>query len=192
MIEVALAVSVLAAVLMIGAIISIGNERQRRAIEILRMDLRQWALGDLEIKREKAARELNIIDPMRWMDDVARRAIGLSPQLIDVAKVLDIPDAIVVSSERRGYLVFSPVHPSQMPAVIKVLKAQSNGAIPSGILELTKRRTRARAFELSALNAGVFFDIEADKVWRMVAERPLDSNQVWLYDIPGQHGDKKV
>jgi len=76
MLEVALAVSVLAAVILIGVLISIGNERQRRALEELRSDLRQWALGDLEIKREKAVREIQIIDPLAWLRDVTRRVTG--------------------------------------------------------------------------------------------------------------------
>ena len=48
-----------------------------------------------------------------------------------------------------------------------------------------KRRTKIETYELSALNAGMFFDIEADKVWRMIAKRPLESNRLWIYDIPG-------
>lgn len=58
MLEVVLAISVLAAVVVVGLLISIGNERQRKAIELLREDLRSWALGDLEIKRETASREI--------------------------------------------------------------------------------------------------------------------------------------
>ena len=45
MLEVVLAISVLAAVVVVGVLISIGNERQRKAIEQLRDDVRNWALG---------------------------------------------------------------------------------------------------------------------------------------------------
>ena len=98
MLEVALAVSVLAAVVLIGVLISIGNERQRRALEDLRNDLRQWALGDLEIKRAKAVREIQIIDPLAWLRDGTRRVTGEAREVRDVAKIMDSPEAIVVTA----------------------------------------------------------------------------------------------
>jgi len=39
-------------------------------------------------------------------------------------------------------------------------------------------------YELSALNAGIFFDLEAERVWQMVADRPLNSNRLCLYQFP--------
>jgi hypothetical protein len=51
--------------------------------------------------------------------------------------------------------------------------------------KLGKRRSKVGSYELSALNAGTFFDVEANLVWRMVAKRGLNSNQLWIYDLPG-------
>ena len=48
----------------------------------------------------------------------------------------------------------------------------------------TRGRTKMESYELSALTAGIFFDLEADRVWRMVADRPLNSNRLWLYEFP--------
>ena len=185
MLEVALAVSVLAAVIVVGVLISIGNERQRAAIEQLRSDIRQWALGDLEIKRETAVREIQIIDPLAWLRDVARRATGEAWELRNIAKVLDNPEAIVVADGNGGYLMFSPARPAQ---VKKLLRGQGKtnyetGPLPSVFRMVTRGRKNLEAHELSALNAGIFFDIEADRVWRMVTDRPLNTNQLWLYDF---------
>ena len=48
--------SVLLAVLLLGALISAANERQRKAIDGLREQVEAWAEQDIRIKREKLAR----------------------------------------------------------------------------------------------------------------------------------------
>lgn len=188
MIEIGLAVAVLASVAVVGVLISIGNERQRRAIEELRIDLRKWALGDLEIKRSKASKGVEIYDPLKWLDEAARKVIGTSPRLNDIAGVMDNPDAIVAVSENAKYLMFSPVDPEQMRRLIRGYdkRRPKNGALPPGLKRVINRRNRSGIYELSALNAGIFFDLEADKVWQMLANRPLDANILWVYEIPSQ------
>lgn len=187
MLDVALAVSVLAAVILIGVLISIGNERQRRALEQLRFDLRQWALGDLEIKREKAVREIQIIDPLAWLRDVARRVTGRARELRDVAKIPESPDAIVDSAMDGSYLMFATVGPSQVRKLIRGRSRRDTkvGPLPSVIRTMGRRLSKLSAYQLSALNAGVFFDVEADRVWCMFTDRPLNANQLWLYDFKG-------
>lgn len=185
MLEVALAVSVLAAVILIGVLISIGNERQRRALEQLRADLRQWALGDLEIKREKAVREIQIIDPLAWLRDIARRVTGQARELRDVAKIMESPDAIVVTAIDGSYLMFSTVGPTQVRQLLRGRgrRNKKTGPLPSIIRIMGRKRGKLSAYQLSALNAGIFFDVEADRVWRMFTDRPLNTNQLWLYDF---------
>ncbi len=185
MLEVVLAVSVLAAVVVVGVLISIGNERQRKAIEQLRDDVRNWALGDLEIKRETASRDIEIIDPLAWLNETARKATGSAWELRAIAKVLDNPEGIVVTASDGGYLLFSPVQPSQVKKLLKTpLRRTKTGPLPSEFRMATRGRTNMEYYELSALTAGIFFDLEADRVWRMVADRPLNSNRLWLYQFP--------
>lgn len=187
-IEIALAVTVVVAVVLIGVLIWIGNEQQRKALEELRTDVRQWALGDLEIKRMKAAREIRILDPMGWLDNMVRKVMGISPRISDIAGVLEKPEAVVTITENARYLVFSPVHPDQMGRIIQDLDRLQRIRDTSPLnpmRKIGKRRSKVDTYELSALNAGMFFDIEADKVWRMIAKRPLESNRLWIYDIPG-------
>lgn len=185
MLEVALAISVLAAVIVVGALISIGNERQRKAIAQLRDDLRNWALSDLEIKREKASREVEIIDPLAWLHNAARKATGTSWELRAVAKILENPDAIVVASSNGSYLMFSPEKPGRVRKLLRGPDRQSKtGPLPSEMKMAVRGRSRMESFELSALNAGIFFDLEADRVWRMLTDRPLTANKLWLYEFP--------
>lgn len=186
--EVALAVTVVVAVVLVGMLIWIGNEQQRKALEELRNDVRQWALGDLEIKRMKAAREIRILDPIGWFNDMVRKVMGVSPRISDIAGVLERPEAVVTITQNARYLVFSPVSPDQISKVIQELDRKERIRDTSPLMpmrRLGKRRSKVESYELSALNAGMFFDVEADKVWRMIAKRPLDSNRLWIYSIPG-------
>lgn len=48
---------VIAAVLFFGALISLGNERQRQATDALRERATRWAEQDLRLKRARAMRE---------------------------------------------------------------------------------------------------------------------------------------
>jgi len=184
MLEVTLAVSVLAAVVVVGVLISVGNERQRQALDKLREDLRNWALGDLEVKRERAAREIQIMDPLAWFRDAARKATGVAWEVRAIAKVLEHPEAIVVSSDNGSYLMFSPVRPDRVRRLLKAPAGRAQtGPLPSEMRLALRGRKRMETYELSALNAGIFFDLEADRVWRMLTDRPLKANQLWLYEF---------
>jgi hypothetical protein len=64
--EIILAIVVATAVIFFGALISAGNERQRKAIDNLREQTSLWAMQDLRIKRERLAREVHMNDPLGW------------------------------------------------------------------------------------------------------------------------------
>lgn len=51
--EISLAIGVASAVIFFGALISMGNERQRRAIDGLREQVVLWAVKDLQTQREE-------------------------------------------------------------------------------------------------------------------------------------------
>lgn len=182
MLEVTLAVSVLVAVIMIGLLISIGNERQRRAIEAMSDRLNEWALGDLQIKREMVAREIQINDPIKWLDDMAQKATGVSPGVQGPVRVYDNPKAIQVPIKGNRAMVFSPVEPRRLRKLSKQSSSSSEQMKGEPAI-LGRRPGKAPAHELSALNAGVFFDLEVDKVWRELANQPLDANRLWVYEI---------
>ncbi len=67
MTDVLLAVVVVGAVVAFGALISVGNERQRRAIEALHQAYKQWAVQDLRLKRGTVSTQTRIEDPTVWL-----------------------------------------------------------------------------------------------------------------------------
>ena len=46
---------------------------------------------------------------------------------------------------------------------------------------LGKNPGKVPAYDASPLNAGVFFDIEADRVWRKFSDQPLGADRLWFY-----------
>ena len=62
--EIILAIVVGVAVIFFGALISAGNERQRKAIDGLREQVVLWAMQDLRLKRERLARDVHVDDPL--------------------------------------------------------------------------------------------------------------------------------
>jgi hypothetical protein len=84
MLDVLFALSVLAAVIFFGALISVGNERQRKAIDGIREQAAHWAEQDLRLKRARAMREVRVADARAWLIGVVSRLLGTSPQVLSL------------------------------------------------------------------------------------------------------------
>lgn len=79
--EIILAIVVGVAVIFCGALISMGNERQRRAIDDLREQVVRWAIQDLRIKHERLARDVRIDDPLDWLNKSGDPSMRPGPEL---------------------------------------------------------------------------------------------------------------
>ena len=80
--EIILAVVVGVAVIIFGALISLGNERQRKAIDGLREQVVLWAMQDLRIKRESLARDVMALAP-EW-NPVSLQGVDMFPHTVHV------------------------------------------------------------------------------------------------------------
>ena len=92
--EIILAIVVASAVIFFGALISAGNERQRKAIDGLREQVILWAVQDLQIKREKLAHEVRVDDPLNWLNKIIGKTCNLEGSL-QVIEVFEGPRALV-------------------------------------------------------------------------------------------------
>jgi len=111
--EMILALVVVIAVIIFGALISIGNERQRRALDSIREQTALWALQDLRLKREKLARDINVDDPLKWLNTVVTRACGESLDLT-VTEVFDAPQTLVCMDENSQQVTISLASPNRL------------------------------------------------------------------------------
>ncbi len=92
--EIILAIVVGIAVIFFGALISMGNERQRRAIDALREQTVLWAMQDLRIKRERLARDVRVDDPIAWLNKIYSRVCNIEASL-QIVEAFDGPRAFV-------------------------------------------------------------------------------------------------
>lgn len=173
------AILVLGAMIFFGALISVGNERQRKALEGIREQASQWAIQDLRLKREKLAREVQVDDPVAWLNQVVAKVYGENLDLT-VAEVFDNPQALVCTAKDGRKVVFSPASPDD----IRRLTAKQKNRLSriANFHPLLKFPRKMDYLKLSILNAGLLFDLELPMVWKLVTgQDELETDSLWLY-----------
>lgn len=178
--EIVLAIAVVAAVIFFGALISMGNERQRKAIDGLREQVVLWAVQDLSIKRKSLTQTIKIENPQSWLNEIASRACGYNFG-IKIIEVYDEPPAVLCTPEDGVVkMIFSPLSPSD----IRRLKKTKGNRLGRFVGEhpLFSLPSDVQFHELTVLNAGTFFDVEVEHVWAEITGKKLQSNhRLWMY-----------
>ncbi|MCE7858347.1 MAG: hypothetical protein DYG86_01020 [Chloroflexi bacterium CFX2] len=180
--EILLAIVVASAVIFFGALISAGNERQRKAIDGLREQVVLWAVQDLKIKREHLERTVQVADPLGWLNKTASKAYGHELRL-QVSEVLDLGKSLNCLSEDSNIrIIFSPLSPQDLRRMKKGNRNRlTQFARHNPLLSLPRN---AETHELSVLNGNDFFDLEMELVWQALTGHRLDSsNRIWMYVI---------
>jgi hypothetical protein len=180
--EIMLAIAVIAAVLIFGALISAGNERQRRAIDALREQAELWAIQDLRLKRERLAREVRMDDPLGWLNRLAAKVCGRDMNL-RVAQAFEEPRALLSMGERdTDRIVFSPLSPGDIRRLRRKGRNRlSNYATENPLLHLPANMT---VHELSILNCGMFFDLELPLAWKALTDQRVEQmERLWMYVV---------
>jgi hypothetical protein len=178
--EIMLAIVVGIAVIFFGALISLGNERQRKAIDSLREQVVLWAMQDLRIKRERLARDVQVDDPLGWLNKVAARVCGYGLNL-QVIEAFENPRALICATGDGGEkVVFTPHSPGE----IRTMKREKHNRLSqyadrNSLLSLPRDVT---AFECSVLNNGILFDLELPLAWKGLTGNNVDEMSIiWMY-----------
>ncbi len=74
--DILIGTSLLIAIVLLGALITAGNERQRKALDGIREQVEAWAQEDILIKREKVARSIQVEAPLAWLEKDCSRCFG--------------------------------------------------------------------------------------------------------------------
>lgn len=181
--EILLAIVVASAVIFFGALISMGNERQKRAIDGLREQVVLWAVQDLKIKREHLARTIDVIDPLGWLNKAASKVCGYNLKL-QVFEIFEEPQALVCISGEGGIkIVFSPLSPVDVQRLKNSKQSRlSQYTDHNPLLHLSKSII---IHELSVLSEGYLFDLELALAWQALTGNKLESsNRFWMYEYP--------
>jgi len=179
--EILLAMVVISAVIFFGALISMGNERQRKAIDGLREQVVLWAVQDLKIKREKLARTVQVPDPLGWLNKHASKACGFELNLQGL-EVIDDPEFLVcTSSDNSVKVAFSPISPAELRRLRKNKQSRLSTFSRKNPVFLLPRK--GNSHQLSVLNGGLMFDLELSLAWKALTGRDFEmSTGLWLYE----------
>lgn len=180
--EVILAIVVATAVIFFGALISVGNERQRKAIDELREQTSLWAMQDLRIKREKLARDVRVDDPLRWLNNLVARIYGYDLNL-QVNEAFDEPRVLVcITGGGSDKVLFSPLSPSEIRQLNRHKRSRlSQYGEGHPLLSLPRQIT---AYEFSVLNSNILFDLELPLAWKgLTNQETLQMERLWMYKV---------
>lgn len=178
--EIILAIVVIAAVIFFGALISAGNERQRKAIDNLQEQATLWAMQDLRLKREKLARDVRVDDPLGWLNQLAAKAAGHNMNL-RLAESFDEHRTLLCKSGKCNCdVIFTLVSPTELRrmkyAKRNILSRHTDG---NPLRTLSKG---TNAHEFSVLNSGILFDLELPIVWRGLTGKHIEGEEfLWMY-----------
>lgn len=178
-----LTVSVLGAVLLFGALLSIGHERQRRAIDRLAEQAAHWAEGDLRLKRASAARQALVPEATDWLQALATRVLGEASPVLSLTpwRAGDQPRALLGLCADGRRLVLTPLPPARFLPLVQTGHGRASRA-EVGLLGSQPRRVPV--VTCSIVNAGVFFDLEAAQVWQRLTGTPLAAERLYLFEVP--------
>lgn len=178
--EIILAIVVASAVIFFGALISMGNERQRKAIDGLREQVVLWAVQDLKVKREHLAQTVQVSDPLGWLNKTASKVYGYDLKL-QVVETLEEPQALVCTSGESSRVVFSPLSPTDIRRIMRGKQNRLSQLAEHHPLLLLPRNVSIH--ELSVLNGGHLFDLELSLAWKALAGRELEmATRLWMYE----------
>ena len=177
--EMFLALVVVIAVIIFGALISMGNERQRRALDDIREQTALWASQDLRLKREKLAREVKVDDPVKWLNMVVTRACGESLDFT-VTEVFDTPQTLVCMDENSQRVLVSLASPADIRRMKQERKSKLLGV--SNDHPLFNLPQKVEQVNISILNGGILFDLELPEAWELLSGMKITGiDKVWVY-----------
>jgi hypothetical protein len=181
--EIVLAIVVVAAVIFFGALISAGNESQRKAIDDLRERIELWAMQDLRIKRERLVRDIHIDDPLGWLNKVVVKICGFDMNL-QVVETFDAPQALIcISGDGSRKVIFSPLSLGDIRQLRRDKHSRLSKCIQQNPLFSLPRKTTA--YEVSVLNCGILFDLELPLAWKGLTDQRVEwMDLMWMYFTP--------
>lgn len=184
--EIILTLSVLIALVALGVTISLGNERQRQAIQTVREQLQAWTEQDIRLKREKLAREISVPDAKNWLQENAARVLGKQLPVISVEHWNKGGNTALVAICQDGTrLIFTPLQRNLFLEALQRPDSRISKADPG---PLGSQPKKVPFYELSIVNAGMFFDLEAQQAWRELSGQMLPGSRLWMYVVEEYKG----
>ena len=177
-IDVVIGVLVVGAVIFFGALISIGNERQRKAIDTLKSEMGDYFMQRLRLERGQALKEVSIPDAATWLSTAFSQAYGESVKLIK-DNYYSSPDCLVMLEEAGRKVMFTTLPPENLRRLVKKQKKDKTGLAGNNPLLFVDGKSVST--ELTILNTTPLFDLEIPIGWQKLTEQGTSSEKLWAY-----------
>jgi hypothetical protein len=175
-----LAVVVVGAIIAFGALISVGNERQRRAIDALHQAYKQWAVQDLRLKRGTVSAQTRIEDLTAWLTRTTSLAFGRKTIVMDYQLHTSPVTTVAFHDGEVGNTVICTLEsPEVLISMLRKKRPSLRGELRSNPIFRVSKKTPA--VELSMLNAGAMFDVELPIAWNTLTGQVIESDTLWAY-----------
>lgn len=175
--EIILALVVASAVIFFGALINIGNERQRKAIDGLRANFIQWAEQDLLIQREKLSLDIRVDDPLAWFSRLASRTLGVNLKLSFLQSGEDPTILMFNTEDISEHVIFTTLSPSDVRRIRRQTRLKP--ALDNPVLFLLHHN---KAQKISITNGGFLYDLELPIAWKALKGYvPAQLENIWVY-----------
>lgn len=177
--EIILALVVVIAVIFFGALISMGNERQRRAIDELRDQVVLWAMQDLRIKREKLVHEVKVDNPLVWLNRMVTKVTG-NNLFLEVEEFIGELQVLVCRSKDGDKVVITPLSPANLRQLTRSHRTRlAQVAVENPLLSIPRGICK---YEMSVLNGGMLFDLELPLAWKALTNQEIEhTGRLWLF-----------
>ncbi|MCS7352351.1 MAG: hypothetical protein RMM10_12690 [Anaerolineae bacterium] len=176
--DVLLALLLIAGFALLGALITLGNVRQTRAIREVGEVLHEWAIRHIQLSRATAASAIRIEDPVAWFREMLARLELPAPVAreggqIREATLLRQGEGWLLFRDAAGRLIF--LHrPGVDPRPLERGSRFASPALPPGFLR------RSRAMELSPVTTWGTFDLELAAAWKRLFPEEPPPERLWM------------
>jgi hypothetical protein len=182
MIDFLIALPVFIAVTIFGALIVVGNERQKRELAGLRKVAAMWAEQDLRQKRGKLTRDTKIDDPVAWLSAVASKAVDV-PVILTAKELLSHPEAVsFLDSESGQKMIFTLLPPDHIKKLSRK-RHNSKANRLSAVHPLLSVHREMDVVELNILNGGLLLDLELPAAWQGLTGQTTNADRLWMYMV---------
>ena len=163
---------IIAALVALGTVIALSNERVRRATLQVRDVTREYALADLAMRRENARRSISYASPADALPSLTQIALDVSGKRYDLSQLSATKDTTAIVARTRDLydLVFAP---NDKAYFASHLSARSRKPVLYDVNGMTSGAFVAQELEAAAQAAGIT-TLPRVESWTLIILEPQD------------------
>lgn len=171
----------------LAILITLGNERNRAAIEQINKTAQDWAVQDLRLKRGATAKNIEVTDPVAWLNKSTSRALDEQVDLTFAGSFPDAPSCVVFSEANSGKIfIYSPHSTKDLRQILKAASKKASRLDDANTNPLAMKLPKTAektAVLMNIVNSGVLFDLELATVWPQYTRQTPSFECLWLYRV---------